>query len=163
MEATLGLHGEYLLPMAEDFDPALLQRDPMFDLRVDPEEEVGQEVHSLERFDAEEHIFFEEDSPVVETKEELQTWEKKIKKNHFNTMELEIQNLDKGYNAYVTRELHGPKHKVIWEVYCGRAKVSKIAEAIRLQTEEFGFQTGWNFDKLEHQQMFSTTCGGTSR
>ena len=71
MEATLGLHGEYLLPMAEDFDPALLQRDPMFDLRVDPEEEVGQEVHSLERFDAEEHTFFEEEGPKFPRSQKL--------------------------------------------------------------------------------------------
>lgn len=39
-DALLGIHGEYLLPLTDDFDTRLLQSPPSFDLRVDAEDET---------------------------------------------------------------------------------------------------------------------------
>ena len=58
-DALLGVHGEYLLPLTDDYDARLLQSPPSFDLRVDAEDETENTTFGIDKFDAEENVFFE--------------------------------------------------------------------------------------------------------
>ena len=59
------------------------------------------------------------------------------------------------FKAYITEELHQPERKrVLWEVYCGGARVSALAGAMCVDVEIFSYETGWDFDLQEHQDHF---------
>lgn len=58
-------------------------------------------------------------------------------------------------SAFVTKELHRPERpRVLWEVYCGTARTSQVAEAMGMEVRRFSYETGWDFDRLDHQEQF---------
>ena len=69
-----------------------------------------------------------------------------LKRHDLNTMDVQLRSHLNDLSAYVTKNLHttSPK-RTLWEVYCGSARTSKIAESL---------ETGWNFDRLDHQEAF---------
>ena len=59
---------------------------------------------------------------------------------HLNTFETQFTNVVNQQHAYVTSELHEPEQprpRVLWEVYCGGARLSKIARSLGMYMEEF--------------------------
>ena len=156
-DALLGLHGEYLLPMTTDYDSRLLNGLPSFDLRVDAEDETETTTFGIHQFDLEEHVFWQEEAtpPLAvkpttgEKAEERPLWH-----NFLKTAELTLSGLEQEFQAYVTRNVHEHKRKVLWEVYTGKARVAQLAEAQGMSVEVFGPETGWNFDVLSHRNAF---------
>ena len=58
-------------------------------------------------------------------------------------------------SAFLTQELHRPERpRVLWEVYCGKARTSQIARSFGTETRQFSLETGWNFELLDHQEQF---------
>ena len=58
-------------------------------------------------------------------------------------------------SAFVSKELHRPERpRVLWEVYCGTARTSQVAESMGMEVRRFSYETGWDFDRLDHQQQF---------
>ena len=58
-------------------------------------------------------------------------------------------------SAYVTKELHRPERpRILWEVYCGKARTAQLAESMGMETRTFSYETGWNFELLNHQDEF---------
>ena len=62
--------------------------------------------------------------------------------------------MEQDFQAYVTRNIHEHKKKVLWEVYTGKARVAQLAEAQGMEVEVFGPETGWNFDEASHRAAF---------
>ena len=155
-DALLGLHGEYLLPLAMDYDERLWRELPSFDLRVDAEDETENTTFGIHQFDLEEHVFWQEEAvhplrakPTGEKAEERPLWH-----NFLKTAELSLSGLEQEFQAYVTRNMHEHKPKVLWEVYTGKARVAQLAEAQGMSVEVFGPETGWNFDEVSHRNAF---------
>ena len=83
--------------------------------------------------------------------------EQKLRRHHLTTFETQLNHIEKEQQAYVTSELHGlhePKPQVLWEVYCGGARLSKVAQSMGMMVEEFSYATGWDFNLCEHQNQF---------
>ena len=61
-------------------------------------------------------------------------------------------------SAYVTKELkelHRPERpRILWEVYCGKARTAQMAESLGMETRCFSYETGWDFELLHHQDAF---------
>ena len=57
-------------------------------------------------------------------------------------------------HGYVTGELHSQPKRVIWEVYCGNARTSKLADTLGARVETFSYETGWDFDVKSHRDAF---------
>ena len=58
-------------------------------------------------------------------------------------------------SAFVTKELHRPdRPRALWEVYCGTARTSQLAEALGMEVRQFSYEIGWDFDNLDHQDQF---------
>ena len=161
--ATLGLHGEYLLPLWNPEQPILDFGSLDFDLRLAPDGEVDPQCITFRQFTTEEAAFstmdFEE-TPLdfgeqVLRPHQLQTFEQCILEDHNN------------YHGYVTQELHStPKPRLIWEVYTSHGRLSSVAAALGAQVEVFGYSTGWDFDDLERLEaecpdelFLSPSCG----
>ena len=153
MSATLGLQGEYLLPLwepSEDLDFSNL--DFQFDLIVASEGEVDPNPCSMQQFEQEEYALVVDACPADKSgradgerpllPKQLQT---------FDTLLLEMQN---DLHAYVTSELHSQPSRVIWEVYCGNARTSQLAETFGARVETFSYETGWDFDLKSHREAF---------
>ena len=149
--ATIGLHGEYLLPLWNPEQPILDFGSLDFDLRLAPDGEVDPQCITFRQFTSEETAFstmdFEE-TPLdfgeqVLRPHQLQTFEQCILEDHNN------------YHGYVTQELHSsPKPRMIWEVYTSHGRLSSVAAALGAQVEVFGYDTGWDFDEPSHQKIF---------
>ena len=155
-DALLGVHGEYLLPLTDDYDARLLQSPPSFDLRVDAEDETENTTFGIDKFDAEENVFFEAEAakpPPIHPGGQRPD-QRPLAPNFLNTTELMLSGLEQDFQAYVTRNLHERKPKVLWEVYTGKAKVAQLAEAQGMEVEVFGPETGWNFDEASHRAAF---------
>ena len=43
---------------------------------------------------------------------------------------------------------------MLWEVYCGGARASELAESMGMDVEISSYETGWDFDLKEHQTIF---------
>ena len=43
---------------------------------------------------------------------------------------------------------------MIWEVYCGNARTSKLADTLGARVETFSYETGWDFDVKSHRDAF---------
>ena len=58
-------------------------------------------------------------------------------------------------SAYITRELHqSERPRILWEVYCGKARTAQMAETLGMETRCFSYETGWDFERLDHQEEF---------
>ena len=153
MPATLGLQGEYLLPLwepSEDLDFSNL--DFQFDLIVADEGEVDPKPCSLRQFEQEEHALLADGlskpQPVPSVGERL------LRPRQLQTFDVLLQELQNDAHAYLTYELHSRPTRVIWEVYCGNARTSTLAETLGAHVETFSYATGWNFNIKSHRDAF---------
>ena len=147
----LGRHGEYLIPLTEDFEPGLLEVPISFDLVM--EEETGPD-HALQDFFRAESIYVASDGGQLASfdDESVPLAGKMVK-----TFTVAVNNKLNELQAYVTKELRqvkGPRARVIWEVYTGENRMAKVAESLGAETYSFGIRTGWNLDLLSVQRDF---------
>ena len=78
-----------------------------------------------------------------------------LKKNELKTMDVQLNTHINDLFAFLTQELHRPERpRVLWEVYCGKARTSEIARSLGMETRQFSLETGWNFELLDHQEQF---------
>ena len=72
-------------------------------------------------------------------------------------MDIQLRTHLNDMSAYLTSQLHGrdtDQKRVLWEVYCGSARTSQVAESLRMTVRRFGLEIGWNVDLLDHQEEF---------
>eukprot|EP00913_Durusdinium_trenchii_P010092 g9465.t1 len=146
-DAVLGRHEEYLLDLTSTFDSEQLSWEPSFDLQLD--EQLG-DSGSYDDFLTEESLYQVDDHLMPEFTVPLTT-------KHWKTLVMQSQAQLNTLNAAVDntlREEHHAPPRVLWEVYTGRARLSKVAEAIGMTVKTFGYETGWNFALLSHQRAF---------
>ena len=149
--ATLGRQGEYLWPLTFEHD--LIEYDPdkpQFELKTNDPDVHQQDGYFLPDFVK--HSFQVHDGHV--TKEDQTN---RIKGQLLKTMDVHLTNIN-GMSAYLTQELHRPpRPRVLWEVYCGKARTSEMAAVFGMETRQFSLDTGWNFNSIDHQQQFLTS------
>ena len=152
--ATLGYHGEYLMPLWEpaDDDYPHYNHDLLhFDLMLAGDGEVDPKAVSMEQFDGEEHIFNLSDDPQPAA--EPADGSRPLPRHQLQTIDLKLKEAQSEYHSYVTSHLHDKK-KVIWEVYCGSARTSELADCMGAHVEIFSYETGWDFDLKPHRNEF---------
>ena len=155
--ATIGIHGEYLLPLTTGFDLDLLAQQPLFEYVVPADEQHGDARLDLEQFDLEEKVFYHNsEEPNLAEKKEEEPGSRPLRRHQLRTCEVELTAASNYFHAYLTSELHAPSEepRVLWEVYCGGARTSAVASSLGMVTQCFDLSTGWNFDLLEHQEAF---------
>lgn len=148
----LGRHGEYLIPLTEDFESSRLDTPPGFDLVL--EEETGPD-YVLQDFLSAENVFMtaEVDPGAVPVDDDSAPLAPKVLKTLANAVSCKINEM----HSYVTKELRRvqePRPRIIWEVYTGESRTAQIAESLGAETMSFGIRTGWNFDLQGHQLEF---------
>ena len=152
--ATLGYHGEYLLPLWEPYDDDYPYYNPdllHFDLLLAGDGEVDPSPVTMEQFDGEEHIFTSNDHAALQA--EVLDGSRPLQRHQLQTFDQKLQELHNDYHSYITSELH-TSGKVIWEVYCGRARTSELADCMGAHIEVFSYETGWDFDLKSHRDEF---------
>ena len=113
--------------------------------------EVDPKAVTMEQFDGEEHIFTIADveSPSAGPADDSRP----LPRHQLQTLDLKLQEAHADYHSYVTNHLHNKK-KVIWEVYCGSARTSEMADCMGAHVEIFSYETGWDFDLKTHRNEF---------
>ena len=80
--ATIGIHGEYLLPLTSGFDLDLLAQPPLFEYVVPADEQHGDARLDLEQFDLEEKVFYHNtDEPKPPEKKEEEPGSRPLKRH----------------------------------------------------------------------------------
>ena len=146
-DATLGRHSEYLLPLTEDFDPAIISNGAAFDLVLEDEDGPN---FTLEHFQTTENVYMADEHPAPEGSLLLKG---KLLKSIDNSVLTRL----KAAEAYIAQTLHDMEERrprKLWEVYCGHGRTSEIATSFGMETQRFGFETGWNFSLRSHQRAF---------
>ena len=154
-QATLGYHGEYLLPLWEPYDDDYPYYNPdllHFDLLLAGDGEVDPTSITMEQFDGEEHIFAFDDRTEKQPAA-FPDGSRPLSRHQLQTFDQKLQELNNDYHSYITAELHSTG-KVIWEVYCGRARTSSLADCMGAHIETFSYESGWNFDLKSHRDEF---------
>ena len=149
-EATIGAHGEYLLSLSpvdsvETYDLA----NPHFELKTTEGIDGVPKMVKLADFNLEERVFLSTDKSSSKGV--------RLSKHFFKTAGIHLQTEANQLSAYVTKELHPQKEdsrRVLWEVYCGKARTSAIAESMGMAVETFSYESGWDFNLVEHQESF---------
>ena len=78
-----------------------------------------------------------------------------LRRHDLNTMDMQLRTHFNELSACVTRHLHPPEQppkRVLWDVYCGSARTSQVAEALGMSFRCFSLENGGNFDQLDHQE-----------
>lgn len=129
--ATLGRHGEYLLPLTATFTEEQLNMEPDFDLVV--EADAGPR-KSFKDF-CTEVAFHVEDHDIIQG-------ERPCSEKRWKGLHHALQEKTNELHAMVTHALHTekPQKRILWE-NC----VAAVAEALNMETRLFGYRTGWNF------------------
>ena len=153
MSATLGRQGEYLWSLTNEHDNVHYHPEkPEFVLRTNDQGIEQNDGFLLKDFMAEEHGFtsFEKiDEPV----HSLST--RPLRKHELKTMDTQLATQLNDLSAYVTKELHRPERpRILWEIYCGKARTAQLAESMGMETRTFSYETGWDFELLNHQDEF---------
>ena len=154
--ATLGYHGEYLLPLWEpvDDDYPFYNMDLLhFDLMLAGDGGVDPKAVTLEQFDGEEHVFTAMGGLPAPSVPVIPEGSRQLSAHQLQTFDLKLQEAHTNYHGYVTNHLHNKK-KIIWEVYCGRARTSEMADCMGAHVEIFSYETGWDFDLKSHRDEF---------
>ena len=142
---TMGLHGEYLMALTEDFDAELIDQMPVFDLTLQETQtsEESPTVLNFMTYQQSEGIYTVDD--VAHSEE----GDRKLIQKHWKTFENALATSENKINNMVTRELHDaqPRSRLIWEVYAGTSRVSAVASALGCEVHTFGYETGWDFDR----------------
>ena len=151
--ALIGKFGEYLLPLTADFDAVdFVFGCPSFDLRIADEFDGDGRKFSFEEFNNEERVFH-----AAEEKQKEVHGYKLLKGHQLKTCEVSVVSALNTAEAYVTKTLHPeqPQSRVLWEVYCGCARTSQMAEMLGMKVVQFSYQTGWDLgDFLEQEKFF---------
>ena len=138
-----------------DFDKHDVEESPHFELVVPNDGGVTGDPVEFTDFNMAEKVFLDEHMAPVETYAD--GGESKLRRHHLTTFETKLNHIEKEQQAYVTSELHGlhePKPRVLWEVYCGGARLSKVAQSMGMKVEEFSYATGWDFNIRAHRDHF---------
>ena len=154
--ATLGYHGEYLLPLWEPVDddyPSYNMDLLHFDFMLAGDGEVDPKAVTLEQFDGEEHVFTAVSGLPAPSVPEIPDGSRLLSAHQLQTFDLKLQEAHTNYHGYVTNHLHNKK-KIIWEVYFGRARTSEMADCMGAHVEIFSYETGWDFDLKSHRNEF---------
>ena len=154
-QATLGYHGEYLLPLWEPYDDDYPYYNPdllHFDLLLAGDGEVDPNAVTMEQFDGEEHIFTSNDRAEIQPSA-VPDGSRPLQRHQLQTFDQKLHELHNDYHSYITSELHS-SGKVIWEVYCGRARTSELADCMGAHVETFSYESGWDFDLKSHRDEF---------
>jgi len=151
---VIGAHGEYLLPLLDDYDLAWLAHPPAFELIAPADTEAN--TTSFKEFNNMEINNMENLFEMAPTECASNEGMRPMQRHLLDTCDVHLNKLENNLHAYVTNELHnsGDRPRVLWEVYCGEARVAKIAESMGMTVECFGPNTGWDFDDPEHQRAF---------
>ena len=152
-DAVVGVHGEYLLPLLDGYDQHLLQHPPAFELVVPADGGTTGDLISYETFETEENLLSDKQEPTEST---AQDGTRPLRRHQLATCDVTLTTLENDLQAYVTAELHPEpsRRRVLWEVYCGGARVSQVAEAMGMDAEIFGYETGWDFSLKSHREVF---------
>ena len=150
------LHGN-LLPLLDDYDAHLLNHPPAFELVVPADGGTAGSLLFFNDFDAAEKLF----AGVVPTECPAlngDRGDRALKRHQLQTMDVSLTTLENDLQACVTAELHpaqeDSRKRVLWEVYCGGARVSQLAESMGMDVEVFGLETGWDFELKDHRETF---------
>ena len=156
-EATLGRQGEYLLSLTAEHD--FIQYDPHkpdFSLKTAETDMDQVDGYRLSDFEQSEQGFVSITAQKDEEMKEEQLTNV-LRQHALLTMDIQLRTHLKDMSAYITQQLH-PKDdeqkRVLWEVYCGSARTSQVAESLGMKVKRFGPETGWNFELLAHQDEF---------
>ena len=106
----------------------------------------------MEQFDGEEHIFALNDCSERQPAA-IPDGSRPLLRHQLQTFDQKLQELNNDYHSYITAELHSTG-KVIWEVYCGRARTSSLADCMGAHVETFSYESGWDFDLKSHRDEF---------
>ena len=150
---TLGLHGEYLLPLTDCYDDALVHQQPAFDLGLADlslHENVEPDTVLFPYYARQEGVFQARDQEA-----EAALGTRSLTLKSWKTFENALASREKQLHALVTKTLHSPPPpRIVWEVYAGKARVSQIAESLGCQSEIFSLDTGWDFNMPSHRRKF---------
>ena len=124
-----------------------------FDLMLAGDGEVDPKAVTLEQFDGEEHVFTAMSGLPAPSVPEIPEGSRLLSAHQLQTFDLKLQEAHTNYHGYVTNHLHNKK-KIIWEVYCGRARTSEMADCMGAHVEIFSYETGWDFDLKSHRNEF---------
>eukprot|EP00435_Cladocopium_sp_Y103_P072700 s52_g41.t1 len=149
-QAVVGAHGEYLISLLNEFDSSMWQFPPAFELMVPADGGTSGDFLDFEAFNNDTKLF---DSNAADIQATAQDGHFPVRRHLLQTCDVKLNTLENELHAYITEELHQPERKrVLWEVYCGGARVSELAEAMGMEVEIFSYETGWDFDLKEHQE-----------
>ena len=84
----------------------------------------------------------------------------RLSKHFFKTAGIHLQTEANQLSAYVTKELHPQKEdsrRVLWEVYCGKARTSAIAESMGMAVETFSYESRQEAE-LPHEILLTPEC-----
>ena len=146
-DATLGRHHEYLLPLTEDYDPSIIADGAAFDLVLEDEDGPN---FFLEHFQHAENVFMDGETAPPEGTLVL-------KGKQLKSLDTSVLTRLKAAEAYIAQTLHDMEQRrprKLWEVYCGHGRTSNVAASFGMETQVFGFETGWNFSLKSHQRAF---------
>ena len=145
----VGSHGEYLLSLTTGMEEVPDPTKALFSLRI-AEETPGSHLH-FEDFNKLEQVFQAEDLPRPGS--DLQST--RLHRHALRTMETQLVTTSNSTEAYITQELHNPPdhRRVLWEIYCGKARTGHIAEELGMKVERFSLDNGWDFNLISHQQQ----------
>ena len=150
-DAVVGAHGEYLVSLLNEYDNDMWQFPPSFELMVPADGGTSGDFLDFGTFNKETKLFDDISNVQAAAQDGLCA----LKRHVLQTCDVTLNTLENKLHAYVTEELHQPSRKrLLWEVYCGGARVSAIAESMGMDVEIFSYETGWDFDLEEHQTAF---------
>ena len=147
----VGKHGEYLLSLTNGMEHVPDPTKSLFALQI-AEEVPGSHLH-LSDFNDLEHIFTANDQILADNGLELPV----LHRHTLRTMEVQLTTTVNATEAYITSELHPTStanQRVLWEVYCGKARTGHLAEEMGMKVERFSLETGWDFNLKHHQAQF---------
>ena len=137
---TLGLHGEYLLPLwepHEDMDFSNL--DFQFDLIVAADGEIDPNPCSIQQFEQEEQALVTSETASNDSSEK--PGDRPLPPKQLQTFDTILKEIYNDLHSYVTKELHAQLAGMIWEVYCGNARTSSLAKTLGARVETFGLRS----------------------
>ena len=143
----LGLHGEYLLPLTQGYSNEYNLEKPSFNsMSAEFLEAEKTEVMHLHEFAAMENLAMTAEDEPADGSCPISNRLWKTCSNALEASQNELQ-------AMITRELHPAEHRKrkFWEVYTGSSRLSEVAETLNMDVQRFGPETGWDFNRRDHQ------------
>ena len=152
---SMGMHGEYLLSLTEDFDHELIGQPPCFELNlVDAQktDDAPAEVLDFSTYRQEENVFQSSEEPGLAPT----VGDRKIVSKLWRSFEVALATSENDLHKHVSQELQNlkPRPRLIWEVYAGASRLAEVADSLGCQVESFGYETGWDFDLESHRSQF---------